>query len=254
MTTRTEELCAFLDGSLAEPERERVRAWLASDPEAAEQLARQVLLAQAARESFRDDLAEAIPDKWIAMVDAATAGAETGKVASLAARRDLKNAFLSKWPAGFAVAASLALGFYVGSAPNSGALIEDRGGTLVASAKLAREFDRARSGARVELASGRTLDVQLSLQTADGSYCREAIVGGADFAHDDHILACKDQGAWRIAALAQASPRQIGYETVASERPLDPLISSFEGHALDRTGEEQAIRQNWRAGGGGARE
>lgn len=248
MSVTQEMLIAFLDGSLLSADRERVREMLYSDPRVSKQLIQPILLNDAARESFADDLKEPVPDTWLAMIDAATLGAETGKVQSLAAHRHRRNARSSRWPLGAAIAASVAFALYLGKGPTPATLIEDQNGTLVATAELAEALNVARSGVPLQFASRRKLDVQLSMRTGPGGYCREAILQGPDLVSAHHVLACKAEGAWQIAAVAQASARQGGYETVSSDRPLDAIVASIDGEALDSGAETVAIRKKWQDG------
>ncbi len=245
MSVTPEMLLAFLDGSLSSTDRVRVRELACSDPRVAEQLIRQILLADAARESFDDDLKEPIPDAWIAMIDHATFASSAGNVTSLAAQRRSRSSTFSRWAIGASMAASVAIGLYIGSAPSSQSLINLQDGQLVASADLSGALDKARGGVAVRIDADRSLDVQLSLLNVSGSFCREAIVDAAGTEQDRHLFACKDGGDWKITAIANAPRRESGYAAVSSDRPLDALVASIEGETLDQPAEERAIRLKW---------
>lgn len=245
MSLTPEMLLAFLDGSLSSADREGVRELLCSDPHAAEQLIQQILLADAARESFADDLKEPIPDAWVAMIDRATFSSSAGRVTSLAARRSSGKSTISRWAIGASMAASVAIGLYLTSAPSSQALINIENGQLVASADLSGALDQARGGMAIRIDPDHRLDVQLSLRKASGSFCREAIVDAPGIEQDRHIFACKDGRDWNISALATAARRESGFAAVSSDRPLDALVGAIEGETLDQRAEERAIRMKW---------
>ncbi|MBB4633916.1 hypothetical protein [Sphingosinicella soli] len=211
----------------------------------AEQLIQQILLADAARESFADDLKEPIPDAWVAMIDRATFSSSAGRVTSLAARRASRKSTISRWAIGASMAASVVIGLYVTSAPSSQALISVEDGQLIASADLSGALDQARGGLAIPIDPDHRLDVQLSLRKASGSFCREAIVDAPGIEQDRHIFACKDDGDWTISAFANAPRRESGFAAVSSDRPLDALVEAIEGETLDQSAEERAIRMKW---------
>lgn len=244
MNGKEQMLFDFVAGRLEPEAHERFAALVATDPNLAQRVVRQQLLQRAARQSFEEDLVEPVPDAWVAQIDQALPGATTGKVESLAALRVRRKLGWPKWQTGAAVAASLALGLYIGGSGKPPGEFGQGDGVLLASAPLSAALDTAPSGVPVELAGNRVFDVQLSLRDGAGRYCREAAIRG-ETGREEHLLACKEQSGWRIVGFAQADSPQEGYETAEGEKPLDTLISSIGGAPLDAQAEQKAIEQKW---------
>lgn len=246
MSLTPELLYAYLDGSLTGAERKRVRTLLCSDRQALERLGRQVLLSDAARESFAKDLEVPVPDAWVAMINAAAAEPARATAESATGWNPLAWAFSSRWALGAAMAASVVCGVLIGGMGTPNGLIQVTNGQLVASEDLAAALDTAKGGVAVAMNPEYQLDVQLSLRTRLGEYCREAIIDAADPEPDRYILACKEGESWQVSAVAQAAPRESGFAPVSSDSPLDSLVSALDAEVLDGSGEEQAIRKGWR--------
>ncbi|HEX8667195.1 MAG TPA: hypothetical protein VF727_02345 [Allosphingosinicella sp.] len=245
MTIDDQTLFAWIDGMLPAEEQARIARLVAEDPALAERVDRQEALAAAARESFRADLDEPVPDAWIARIDAALPAAGGGRVESLAAARERRRLRWTGWHAGAAAAAALVAGLLLGrTTAGGGELVGERGGVLVAAAPVAKALDGARSGLPVPLAGGRSLEIRLSLRSAAGDYCREALVSGAG--GGDHLLACRGKQGWRIAGLAHGAAARGGYEAVGGDSPLDPLLDGIGGEPLDAAAEQAAIAAGWK--------
>lgn len=244
MSVSEETFYAFLDGTLAAEERERVAALIAGDRTLAVRLANQQVLAAAARASFSADLEQPIPPGWLEAIDSADLE-PSASVASLDVWRARRANRWTGWHVGFAAAASLALGLYVQGPERSGSLIDDRDGVLLASASLHEALDIARSGVPLQVDDDRAIDVQLSMRSAAGDYCREALVSaGAKASH--HLLACRGGSGWQVVGLAPTAPAEAGYATASGDTPFDPLITSMGGEILDGEGERLAIIAGWK--------
>lgn len=245
MTVDDATLFAFLDGSLPPPQRESVEAAIAADPALAERVARHRAIEAAARASFAGELLEPVPDPWIAAIDEALLGPDA-RTASLAAARERRRGSRLHWWTGGAAAAGLAIGLVAATTlgTGEGRLVAERGDVLVASAAVGDALDNARSGVPFKLDDHRSVDVQLSLVTPDGRYCREALV--ADEGRSDRIVACQNDGAWRIAGLSKGEAGAAGYETASGAGSLDALVQDLGGEALDGQAEAEAIRKGWR--------
>ncbi|HEV2746431.1 MAG TPA: hypothetical protein VGW34_03930 [Allosphingosinicella sp.] len=246
MTIDDATLFAYLDGILDPADRQRVALAIASDTALAERVARQQELVRAAQASFAGDLEEPIPDRWIAAIDAALPATDAGSVASMAAARDRRAARWSNWQAGGAIAAALVLGLFFGRGigATDGGIVAASGASVMASAPVAEALDKALSGVPVRLAGSRSLDVQLSLRTAEGSFCREALI--SDSAHGHRLVACREEGGWRVAGLAREEARGSGFETVGGDGPLDALVQGLGGEPLDAAAEQRAIAARWK--------
>lgn len=245
MTNKEQMLFDFVAGRLEPEAHEQFVALVASDPKLAQRVVKQQLLQRAARQSFEEDLVEPVPDAWFAQIDEALLpGAGTGKVESLAAHRARRKLSWPNWQTGAAVAASLALGLYIGGSSQPAEVFEQRGDVLLASVPFSAALDTARSGVPVKIAGEKVFDVQLSLLDDGGRYCREAVIKSTA-AQEEHFLACKEQVGWRIVGFVQAPPREKGYATADGEEPFDALLTSIGGTALDAHAEQKAIEQNW---------
>lgn len=244
MSISEETFHAFVDGILPAGERARVGAMIAADPALSARLVKQQELAGAARASFSADLEQPVPPAWLELI--AGAGVKhAGSVVSLDGRRARRPNMWSSWHMGLAAAASLALGLVVGRPDGPDSLLEERDGVLLASASLSDALDGARSGVPVQIDDGRALNVQLSMRSAAGDFCREALVNaGAD--RGSHLLACRARSGWHVVGLARAAPAEVGYATASGDTPLEPVISSLGGEILDATGERSAIAARWR--------
>lgn len=249
MSISDSTLFAYLDCTLAADEQQRIATLAENDPGLARRIERQQRIAEAARDGFAKDLEEPVPDRWVAMIDSAMGEAYPGKIHSLAKHR-AKNADLrlgwSGWQLGGAIAASLALGLYLGGTSVTPALIEERSDVMLASAPLAGALDGARSGVSVRIAGDRSVELLLSVRSRAGDYCREALVSAAGAGASRHLLACHSADGWRVVALSEGAPREAGYATATGASPLDAMIDSLGGEPLDSAAEAAAIERRWR--------
>lgn len=241
-----ETLYAFIDGTLSKRESNRIAALIDADPSLARRVENQRALIDAARHSFEEDLRQPVPDSWVAMIDAKMLPATSNNVKSLAVRRLRRKSGWHNWHLGAAAAASLVVGLYIGDIRSPDPLLQEQDGIMLASAGLADALGTGRSGVPVQLASGPSVDVQMSVRSSSGEYCREAIVSRPGSTADTNVLACRDDSGWRIVGIAQTPPRQMGYETASVRQPLDDLVSSVGGRVLDAQGEQAAIAADWR--------
>ena len=238
-------LFAYLDGSLAPEERKRVEDAINDDPELAGRVARHRTLEAAARASFAGDLVEPIPDRWIALVDDALLGKDD-RTASLAAARVRRTPARPTLWTGGAAAAGLALGLVAATTlwTGEGQLVTERQEMLAASSAVGEALDTARSGVPVRLAGGRTLDVQLSVRAEDGRFCREAVIAGGS--RSNRLVACRSDGFWRIAGLAEEEAGHTDFETASGAGSLDGIVDGLGGAPLDTQAESEAIKKGWR--------
>lgn len=244
MTNNDDNIYRYVDGALPSDEEAVFAATVARDPNLAARVEAQHKLSQAARESFARDLEEPLPDRWVEMIDAAAPAFRSEKVESLAARRERRSMRWKGWQVGTAAAASLIAGIMLGRVQSSNPLIEEKGGIVLASAPLQQALDEARSGVPLQFGSNRALDVRISLKTAAGDYCREAILtGSGDSA--GHLVACRRDGKWHVQGLAQTAKEEGAYQTVAGDSPLDSVVDAMGGEALDAEGERSALSRGW---------
>lgn len=244
MIIPNETVYRFVDGTLPPDEEAEFAALLARDRELAARVDIQERLSHAARESFAGELDDPVPAHWVAMIDVATPAFSPGKVESLAALREWRSIRWKGWQVGTAAAASLVGGIMLGRIETSDPLIAERNGIVLASASLARALDGARSGIPLEFAGNRALDVRLSLKRPAGDYCREAVLTGPGESAA-HLVGCRRNGQWQVEGLVQTAKQQGAYQTAAGASPLDSMVDSMAGEALDASGEATAINRGW---------
>lgn len=244
MIITNETVYRYVDGTLPPDKQAEFAAMLAADPELAARVETQERLSQGARQSFAQDLAERVPDRWIAMIDAATPAVGSGQVESLAAHRQRRSIKWKGWEVGTAAAAVLVGGIMLGRVQTSDPLIEETNGIILAAAPLKQALGEARSGIPLQFAGSRALDVRLSLKRPAGDYCRDAVLTGPGESAAQ-LIACHRNGEWEVEGLVQTTRQKGAYQTAAGDGPLDMLVDSMAGEVLDADGEAAAISQGW---------
>lgn len=146
----------------------------------------------------------------------------------------------SVWRNAMALAASLAVGLFLGSmAGNSTAPVTGDGDRLVAANALASALD-------TRLASAPAADgprIGLTYRNPDGDYCRSFTDRSSSG------LACRDDGKWVIRGLFQRPEGQDGAFRMASgaDPQLAALVeSTIAGEPFDAAAERRAQQAGWR--------
>jgi anti-sigma factor RsiW len=135
MTISAEEIAAYVDGELDEAARSRVMLAALADMELADRIAAQRALRETLKAHFAPVGEAPVPDAWAQMIRQEIAPAKVVNIADARKRR-----FGAAPWVGMAVAASLALGVFVGARLQQGPIVE-RDGALVASGDLAHALD-----------------------------------------------------------------------------------------------------------------
>jgi hypothetical protein len=227
---------AWLDGELDPHEADRVAAEVAADPELAER-ARQHRAMQSRLKGPFDSLLEApIPEPLLAAVR----NPEPEIIDFAAARRSREARRLAPLPQWAAVAATLAVGIFVGTmVPHrSNAPVELHDGKVYAAAALDDALD-------THLASAPTGDVRIGLTFRDGSgaICRSFTETAASG------LACRSGDRWLVRGLLAAPEGQAAaYRMAAGADPnLAALIdSTIVGEPLNADQEKAVQASGWR--------
>jgi predicted outer membrane lipoprotein len=213
-------LQAFIDGRLAAEDASGVAAEIANDPDLAAYVADQKAL----------NAALASPAAiWLRKAQQRAASLSGSAIPALA------------------MAAGIVLGVLLAASFGIATDMRSEGGTLIAQGELAHILSTAlpaeenprRGAARVGP----------SFWSKNGSFCRSfATRGNGESALAG--LACRERGAWRIAAIAAIEPAgSAGSKLAASDLPasvrgvMDNLIV---GEPLDSDAERQARYQGWR--------
>ena len=236
-----EMLMAYADGELDLGARAEIEAAMAHDPEVARAVERHRATAARIRGAYDGVLAEPVPERLSALV----AGSGDAPVADLAARRNARRSKpgLLRLPAWAAMAASLAVGLFVGVLVmrEAAAPYASVDGALVARGKLDAALDSQLASASADVSGIR---VGFSFRNRDGDYCRtfhlqrDASLAG---------LACRSGEAWQLQVLAAARPRE-GELQLAAAMPiavLEAVDASIAGEPLDHAAEAAARDAGW---------
>ena len=253
MSIPDETLMAFVDGELDAASRALVESALQQDPELARRVARHVALRQQLRNAYAAELTEPVPQR---LLEAARhPRVPTNNVVSLHAARQSKlrdstdgGSPATSWRPAAAIAASLVIGFGLGSinrnhAPSEPTLARGADGALNARGALAQALSTqlaATQGAAAEIHIG------VSFLAKNGDYCRTFSLSGSVRPSG---LACRHEEQWRIESLAQSSDASsANYRTAGTD--LSPQIlraveERIDGEALDAGAEAEALQKNW---------
>jgi hypothetical protein len=237
-----EMLMAYADGELDLVARAEIEAAMARDPEVARAVERHRATAARIRGAYEGVLAEPVPDRLASLVSG-TGGAP---IVDLAARRSARRleAGPLRLPAWAALAASLAVGLFVGMLlmREPAASFASVDGVLVARGELDTALDSQLASAA---AGTSVVRIGLSFRNRDGDYCRtfqlqrDASLAG---------LACRSGGAWQLQVLA-AAPAREGEVRSAAAMPIAVLRAvdaAIDGDPLDAEAEAAARDADWR--------
>ena len=256
MKVTDEELMAYADGELSPVDAARIEAAIASDPDLALRLDAERKLRAALRGHLDPVAEEPVPDAWKAMIAAAAeedAQAEERKVVSLAAARAEKakkaaqearetaraRPFMQRWGTGVAIAASLALGVFMGTQLTLKGSVTDRDGTLVASGALERGLDTQLAAA----SDKGSLQILTSFRRGDGDYCRVFASGGTSG------IACKDDRGWVLERTIDGGARQGTEYRQAGSANSELMVAAQDmakGAPLDAEQEKAAKANGWK--------
>jgi hypothetical protein len=233
MTISAEEIAAYVDGELDEAARSRVMLAALADMELADRIAAQRALRETLKAHFAPVGEAPVPDAWAQMIRQEIAPAKVVNIADARKRR-----FGAAPWVGMAVAASLALGVFVGTRLQQGPIVE-RDGALVASGDLAHALD-------TQLASTQgDAPVQMlgTFRRSGGGLCR--VFSGAAAAG----IACHANDGWRLQHVVPGTQEQnSAYRQAGSgQARLMALAQEMAaGDPLDAAQESAARSGHWR--------
>jgi hypothetical protein len=238
-----EMLMAYADGELDLVARAEIEAAMARDPAIAQIVERHRAVAAQLRSAYGGVLEEPVPERIASLVAEPGAAA----VVDLASRRVARDARAMpggpRMPQWAALAASLAIGLFVGFLATRGpsAPYEETGTGLVARGEL----DRALTTQLASAPGDAEVRIGISFRDHRGDYCRtfqmhrEAPLAG---------LACRAGEDWKLQLLATA-PAQHGELRPAASMPmavLHAVDAAIEGEPLDAAAESNARKAGWR--------
>lgn len=232
-----ETFFAWLDGELDPDEAARVEAEVAGNPELT-LLAEQHRAMQSRLKGAFDSVAEtAPPDHLIAAVRKPGAGV----IDFGAAKRARERRQWSSLPQWAAIAATLAIGIFVGTQVPipSHAPVQVEGGRIYAAAGLDEALDNELAGAP----SKSPVRIGLTFRDQSGEICRSFTQGPTSG------LACRNADRWQLRGLFAAPEGQAGqYRMAAGMDPnLAALVdSTIAGEPFDASQEKAARGKGWR--------
>ncbi len=238
-----EMLMAYADGELDLVARAEIEAAMSRDPTIAEAVERHRTMSARVRSAYDAVLEEPVPDRLANLV----AGRRSAPVADLAAVRTVREARAKigdlRLPQWSALAASLAIGVFVGilMMHRPAALYEEAVTGLVARGTLAEALTTQLASA----AGDSDVRIGITFRDRDRNFCRtfrmhrEAPLAG---------LACRGGDEWKLEVLATA-PIPEGEFRPAASMPmavLHAVDAAIDGEPLNAAAEEAARNAGWR--------
>jgi anti-sigma factor RsiW len=238
-----EKLSGFIDRELENKELADMEALIARDAQAQARVSRMQGNDRLVRAAFDTPMEEAVPDRFLAAIDAGLAAHANSPSTPVETRASNDNG-RAWWRMGGAVAASLAVGLFFGTQ------MAPTGGDATISIAMNDALNATPSAQTVSFNSGERLTPQLTFARAGGGYCRQFSMAASDGNRTG--VACKSDGQWRVEALLPAgavASAEDGY--VTAEGPaaagLDAVIGKLRtGDALDKAAEATLIERRWK--------
>jgi hypothetical protein len=245
-----EQLNRLIDGELGPEEQAQMQARVASDSTLQTKLAEMKRADALVREAFEAPMAEETPDRFLKAIDAGLAAKAPSlqsppltNVVTLPHTAENDND-KSWWKASGAMAASLAIGLFLGTQwPTAG-------GEGSTSQALASALSSTPSAQSVALAKGESITPQLSFAKAGGGFCRQFLLSGKAGAKAG--LACTHSGEWSIEALSPtntSASAQDGYVVAEGQDTagIDAVVTRLRaGDPLDKAAEADLIASGWK--------
>lgn len=231
-----EKFFAWLDGELNSEEMRAVEAEVARDPELKQRAEAHRAMEGRLRGAFAGIAERPVPAGIAAL-------AADQKVASIAGARDrqLARSGMPVWQQAAAMAATLALGIFVGGnlGGEASAPVAYGGGQLVAAAAL----DDALTVQLASAPADHGPRIGMSFRNQEGEICRTFTDSDASG------LACRSGDDWRIEGLFQVPEGQSSdYRMAAGPDPrlMELADAIMVGEPLDGPSEAKAKERGWR--------
>jgi hypothetical protein len=237
MSISDETLMAYVDCELDSAARAEVEA-MRGDAEVERRIAEYSELREKLKAAYEPALAEPVPERLLAVLRARGA-------ASAAGARPLSRRW--RYPATLAASVVVAVGVAVFAWQRAQPLlIQNRGGSLVASGVLARDLSDRLAGD----SSADGVRIGVSFLARNGEYCRTFSLTGEQASAG---IACRTPQRWEIRDWARTKELEISgaqgdYRTASSSIPpavLAAVQARIAGDPLDRDGEIRARQGGW---------
>jgi hypothetical protein len=265
MSISNETLMAYVDSELDAAARAEVEAAMRRDPEIEQRIAEYRGLRDRLKAAYEPALAEPVPARLLGILRTdnadgaagADAGAGAGGTAAVRgagrAPRELPQPrplrLRWRYPATLAASVLVVICAAMFARQSSRpALIQNRGGALVAIGVLARDLSDRLAGD----AGADEVRIGVSFLARSGEYCRTFSVTAQPASAG---IACRAAQRWEIRDLAQAKElettgAQGDYRTASSSLPpsiVTAVQARISGDPLDRDGEIRARESGWKA-------
>lgn len=223
-----EKLMAFVDDELSPDEREQFLAALDADPASKVLVDREDLLRRSLSDAFEADLAEPLPARLIAAIE------DGARPIAASKRLTPASAWLRQ---ATALAASLALGLYLGTSLSSRDGSWGADPVAIVEGKLGSALDTRLASAPTD----GSIRIGVSFFGPEGRPCRTF--------ETDRIsgLACREATQWRLVLAAPSSRSENEYAQASTSSDL--IMSSAQemmtSGAMDSTEERQARDAGW---------
>ncbi len=230
MSPSREEFAAFADGDLDGSRRAAVAAAIAADPELEAQVSAHRALRDQLSSHFAPIMAALLPEQLVRLLER---GDLVVNLADARAKLDSNGSRSIPrwgWVAGPALAASLALAFFM----------PRQGQEELVQGELALALDQQLVATQAPDAPQRIL---LSFRNFAGEYCR------AFTSQDDGGIACREVGGWRLeqaGAGVDVAKREYRMVGNSSADLLEQAQAMAAGPALDAAEESNARESGWR--------
>ena len=249
-----EQLRAYLRGSLAAAEMDAIEAAFTADPSLTDRMLR---LAETddgssadalVRDAFAPVEALAVPPRLTAALNEATPVATN--IVDFAAAKSARQLPRWGWPQLSAMAASLALGVFVGQGYLTGSNQTDN--LVVASAEgpsfapqLEAMLAKAGSGAKRPIDGLGEAEVVISFRNGDGQLCRQFQISSANRVTDG--VSCREGDRWSVEALASRAAAGTELSTASGEAApavLAAVDAIIVGDVIVGAAEARALADN----------
>lgn len=231
MTVDRETLMAFADGELNEIEARRVAKAVESDPSLAAEVEAHRRLKVTLAGHFRPIMDAPVPERLTAMLtDRTVVDFEVARQ-----RRETRR-WLPGWGVGGAVAAALVIGLGIGTQVPGGGPVASKGGTLIASGKLAHALDTQLASTQGDV----PIRVLVSFRDASGTACRGFDGGGLSG------IACHDGGQWALRETLSGRAAHAGdYRQATSPAIMAAAQDMAAGEPFDADAERRERDAGW---------
>jgi hypothetical protein len=247
--TDDELLSSLLDGVLPPGEAAQLEHRLEREPELLARFEALQRANTAVRDAYAVVLDEPLPQK---LIDLLATESTAENVVPFAARQPRgRPSFVSPTALAASIALAIGVGLGIAFAPGRQALdaidLAAEGGAVAPGTALFEMLEGVPSAESRELSAGVTAIPVLTFGTADGGYCREVDVTST--AGTTQLLACRRDGAWRLAHTSYVGNstsdgvfRPASGPSPAIDAAIDELI---DGAPLDAAAERELLGSGW---------